>query len=311
MAVQRCQHIKTNGQQCGSPALRNRTSCYFHINWGQSCYLKINEASYNPSLAAAALTMPVLEDYESIQIAIMQVLRKLTTGHLDRKTAGLLLYGLQIASSNLRFAQFEPTIRESVVIDPMTTHMTPLDADQWSEEDDEDEDEDAEEDAGDENEIDGEDETEEDENPDDELGDDAELEEQEEESSGGVPPAVVSAALPCASAVGAAASPPGDSSNCAAGVGADAPVRAGAERAASLPAALDLEADRPRAEQGETKKPPQAEPKISDAQFFQALANLADHMENGTPLKFPVYPARPPASLDSEKNGKRKDKNGG
>lgn len=237
--------------------------------------------------------MPVLEDYESIQIAIMQVLRKLTTGHLDRKTAGLLLYGLQIASSNLRFAQFEPTIRETVVIDPMTTHMTPLDADQWSEDDDEDEEEDAEEeDAGDENEIDGEDETEADDNPDDELGDDAELEEQEEESSAGVPPAVVSAPSPCASAVGAAASQPGDSSNSAAGVGADAPVRAGAER-------------------GETKKPPQAEPKISDAQFFQALANLADHMENGTPLKFPVYPARPPASLDSEKNGKRKSKNGG
>lgn len=34
------------------------------------------------------------------------------------------------------------------------------------------------------------------------------------------------------------------------------------------------------------------------------MANLADHMENGTPLKFPVYPARPPAH--SGKNGNQK-----
>src|SRR5437879_2595022 len=31
--VPRCQHIKTNGTQCGSPALRNGEYCYFHRRW--------------------------------------------------------------------------------------------------------------------------------------------------------------------------------------------------------------------------------------------------------------------------------------
>src|SRR5947207_11522382 len=31
--VPRCQHIKTNGTQCGSPALRNGAYCYVHYRW--------------------------------------------------------------------------------------------------------------------------------------------------------------------------------------------------------------------------------------------------------------------------------------
>ena len=27
-----CRHIKTNGERCGSPALRDQTHCYFHRN---------------------------------------------------------------------------------------------------------------------------------------------------------------------------------------------------------------------------------------------------------------------------------------
>ena len=96
MAVHRCQHLKTNGRQCGSPALRAEKFCYFHRRW-KGCYALINDARTDP--VPAELIFPVLEDYESIQMAIMQVLQKLPTGHLNSKTAGLLLYGLQIASS--------------------------------------------------------------------------------------------------------------------------------------------------------------------------------------------------------------------
>ena len=238
MEIRRCQHIKTNGQQCGSPALRAATVCYFHGSLGHTQHLTINDARYDAS--PATLTLPVLEDYESEQMAIMQVLQKLTTGHLDRKTAGLLLYGLQIASSNLRYARFDPR-PETMVIDPMATHLTPLDGDQWSDEDDE-EDDDGE--AGDEQAL-----NEDEEDLNEELGDDAELEETE--------PASVSEH-----------------------VGADAPVR-------------------PRAEREE-------QPRISDAQFFQALANLCDHRENGTPLKFPVYPAHPPEPRSTDIPGREK-----
>jgi len=31
--IARCEHIKTNGTQCGSPALRGKHFCYFHKRW--------------------------------------------------------------------------------------------------------------------------------------------------------------------------------------------------------------------------------------------------------------------------------------
>jgi hypothetical protein len=33
VSIPRCTHIKTNGTQCGSPALRGRRFCFFHKNW--------------------------------------------------------------------------------------------------------------------------------------------------------------------------------------------------------------------------------------------------------------------------------------
>jgi len=34
--IARCQHIKINGVQCGSPALLNRKFCFFHTEGWQS-----------------------------------------------------------------------------------------------------------------------------------------------------------------------------------------------------------------------------------------------------------------------------------
>ena len=45
--------------------------------------------------------LPVLEDADSIQIAIMRLLRFLMKGPIDRKDISTLLYGLQLASTNL------------------------------------------------------------------------------------------------------------------------------------------------------------------------------------------------------------------
>jgi hypothetical protein len=48
------------------------------------------------------LQLPTLEDANSIQMALMQVMEALLRDQIDNKLAGLLLYGLQIASSNLQ-----------------------------------------------------------------------------------------------------------------------------------------------------------------------------------------------------------------
>ncbi len=65
----------------------------------------------------------------------MQVMRLILSGQLDGKTAGLLLYALQTASSNLARTNFEPTIKTRVVIDPRTVDQTPLGEDPWNRDD--------------------------------------------------------------------------------------------------------------------------------------------------------------------------------
>jgi len=59
----------------------------------------------------------VLEDANSIQMSLMQIMRLLLTGQIEHKTAGLLLYALQTASTNLRQTNFKPWVHE-VILDP-------------------------------------------------------------------------------------------------------------------------------------------------------------------------------------------------
>jgi hypothetical protein len=131
-SIPRCQHIKVNGTQCGSPALRRNRLCYFHKSWqGARIALGANRARRN----RAVFDLPLLEDANSIQLALMQIMRLILSGQLDGKTAGLLLYALQTASSNLSRTNFEPTIKTRVVIDPRTVDQTPLGEDPWNRDD--------------------------------------------------------------------------------------------------------------------------------------------------------------------------------
>jgi len=59
--IPRCAHIKTNGTQCGSPALREQRFCFFHEKW-QRQQIALN-APQPPS--PQGFTMPVLEDAPS------------------------------------------------------------------------------------------------------------------------------------------------------------------------------------------------------------------------------------------------------
>src|SRR6202790_4917823 len=131
-SIPRCEHIKVNGTQCGSPALRRSHFCFFHKRWHESrIVLNANRASR----ARAALDLPVLEDADSIQVSLMQVMRLILNGQVDPKTAGLLLYALQTASSNLSRINFEPAVPTCVVIDPRTVDQTTLGEDPWCRED--------------------------------------------------------------------------------------------------------------------------------------------------------------------------------
>src|ERR1700736_6559349 len=134
--VPRCQHVKMNGTQCGSPALRRRRHCFFHER------IRRERAKIAADVSAQRLfDLPLLEDANAVQIALMKVIQMLGAGRLDHKTAGLMLYALQTASVNLRTATFEVDDATDVVIDRDDVHRTSLGAPQWFEEDFEAEDE--------------------------------------------------------------------------------------------------------------------------------------------------------------------------
>lgn len=149
----RCQHIKVNGTQCGSPALRRNRFCYFHKrHHDEQIVINLDRAKNDRAKDARrrykiAIELPVLEDANSIQISLMQIMRLIVSGQLDTKTAGLLLYALQTASSNLARTNFEP-YHNNVILDPAAVGETPLGAQIWSDsdfiEDDDDEEEDEE-----------------------------------------------------------------------------------------------------------------------------------------------------------------------
>ena len=94
---ERCQHIKMNGVRCGSPALRDQKYCYFH----DRCSPVQVEVSTSAQYPASPFYLPVLEDAASIQWGVAQVCEHLLHRRLDPKKAGVLLYAMQIASSNL------------------------------------------------------------------------------------------------------------------------------------------------------------------------------------------------------------------
>jgi hypothetical protein len=124
--VPRCQHVKVNGVQCGSPALRRKPHCYFH----ERVEYERNLAAENKS-GQRKFGFPLLEDANSIQVALMKVIQMLGAGILDHKTAGLMLYALQTASANLRHAKFEPEDLTDVVIDEDTVDLTRVEGPQW------------------------------------------------------------------------------------------------------------------------------------------------------------------------------------
>ena len=109
--VPRCQHIKTNGTQCGSPALRNGEYCYFHRRWRMTTV----DLSHSAHHVTTEFVLPVLEDADSIQITLGQIMRMIVCRQVDTKSAGLLLDALQIASANLRRTGFEPYHRNVTV----------------------------------------------------------------------------------------------------------------------------------------------------------------------------------------------------
>lgn len=126
VTIRRCQHIKVNGIQCGSPAKRDEMHCFFH----EQCRLMSRQINMRFS-ERGIITLPTLEDANSIQLGLAEVMRLLVTQQIDHRTASLLLRALRIAAANVKFTSLEPKPTH-IVIDPKSVENRPLGATAWS-----------------------------------------------------------------------------------------------------------------------------------------------------------------------------------
>jgi hypothetical protein len=85
-----CRHIMPSGKRCHSPALRDKAYCYYHF--------KLHRIANPTSGEANQIGVSTIEDARGIQIALTQVLGALNSPYMDTRRAGLILYGLQIAT---------------------------------------------------------------------------------------------------------------------------------------------------------------------------------------------------------------------
>ena len=101
--------------------------CFFHKRYQDE---RIKLSADRARRANATFVLPLLEDANSIQMSIMQIMRLILTGQIEHKTASLLLYALQTASSNLRSTNFNPQMH-NVILDPSEPAITPLNYRAW------------------------------------------------------------------------------------------------------------------------------------------------------------------------------------
>jgi hypothetical protein len=125
--IGRCQHIKTNGTQCGSPALRDGEFCYHH----QECRPE-RVTVKGADGKASEILVPVFEDAHSIKAMVRQVVMLMLEDKIDDKKAGRVLYALQIAAANLKHMEAEKPRPVQVVVDPSKVAETPLGMTPWS-----------------------------------------------------------------------------------------------------------------------------------------------------------------------------------
>jgi hypothetical protein len=100
-----CRHIKEDGAYCGSPALRERKYCYYHL---MQRGRRLRRARALRDNVPYRLEIQSLDNLYAIRDAISDIAQALAAGQLESRTAGKLLYAIQQASTtNRRIEQME------------------------------------------------------------------------------------------------------------------------------------------------------------------------------------------------------------
>ena len=100
MPIAHCHHIRENGFFCQQPAMRGRNYCFTHL---RVLGRRMRMARERARQQSRPLLLPPLEDMDAVMVALSQVLDAHADGRLSERSAGLMLYGLQQAASNLKW----------------------------------------------------------------------------------------------------------------------------------------------------------------------------------------------------------------
>jgi hypothetical protein len=101
----RCQWVRQDGTACRSPQMKQHIYCFAHKQMAQARELM--------------LMIPVVEDANAIQVGLMRIQKALIEDTISMKKAGLLLYSMQLAMTNVGQTTFgqakdEEMVRETV-----------------------------------------------------------------------------------------------------------------------------------------------------------------------------------------------------
>ena len=101
----RCQWVRQDGTSCRSPQMKRHIYCFAHKQMMEARDMM--------------LRLPAMEDANAIQIGIMRIQKSLIEDTITVKKAGLLLYSMQLALTNVGQTTFgqakdEAMVRETV-----------------------------------------------------------------------------------------------------------------------------------------------------------------------------------------------------
>src|SRR3954470_8220391 len=101
----RCQWVRQDGTSCRSPQMKQHIYCFAHMQMAEARTL--------------LLLLPPPEDANAIQVGLMRIQKSLIEGTISTKIAGLLLYSMQLALTNVGQTTFgkakdEEMVRETV-----------------------------------------------------------------------------------------------------------------------------------------------------------------------------------------------------
>src|SRR6202047_2447285 len=99
----RCQWVKQDGNSCRAPQMKQHIYCFAHMQMAEARTLM--------------LMLPAPEDANAIQVGLMRIQKAVIEDTISTKKAGLLLYSMQLALTNVGQTTFGQAKDEEMVRD--------------------------------------------------------------------------------------------------------------------------------------------------------------------------------------------------